>query len=130
MKVIDKGHVYSLLSLDGKYYQILRFVKRHDPVRPWRFPGNTNSHPGTTLQSVIRALIERVRYLQGQLWCFENAVILIALRTCLWLLEFRAARRHGGFYFKGLRFAETAPMCPICGHTICKHEPTAPGLRA
>jgi len=43
--------------------------------RPERFPGNTNSYPGTTLQSVIRCLINRLDYLQGQVRCKENAAL-------------------------------------------------------
>lgn len=31
------------------------------------------------------------------------------------------ARRHGKLYLKSPGFASTAPMCPSCGHTICKH---------
>jgi hypothetical protein len=121
MKVIDKGHKYELLTLDGELRQELRFVKRHDPVRPWRFPGNTESYPGTTLQSVIRALLERMRYLQNQIWSAENSLIISMLRFSLWLLEFRAARRHKRFYWFGWDYAESAAMCRICGHTVCKH---------
>ena len=120
--VIDAGHRYKLLSLDGFHSQELRFVKRCDVERPWRFPGNTDSYPGTTLQGVIRVLINRVVYLQGQIWCLENSVIQQLLRACLWLLEWRAARRHGRSYIHGLRFASEAAMCPECGHTVCKHS--------
>src|SRR5687768_16784057 len=95
MRVLDKGHEYELGSLDGDYVQRLRFVKRYDPVDPSKFPGNVNSYPGTTLQMVIRALLNRVRYLQGQKWCVENVLITFFLRASVWLLELRAARRHG-----------------------------------
>lgn len=122
MKVIDSGHTYELMSLDGGTPAELRFVKRCDPEKPWRFPGNKNAYPGTTLQNVIRAALERFRYLQNQIWCFENAVCIQMLRITLWLLEFRAARRHGRSYFKSLQFAEFAPMCPKCGHTVCDHD--------
>jgi hypothetical protein len=119
--VIDPGHRYHLLTLDGPLDQRLQFVKRCDMERPERFPGNTNSYPGTTIQSVIRCLVDRLDYLQGQVRCKENAVILGFLRSCLWLLEFRAARRHGRNYWHGLRFAAESPMCPKCGHTACEH---------
>lgn len=119
MKVIDRGHIYELESLDGGESQRLVFVKRFDPKDPSRFPGNFNAHPGTTLQNVIRALLERMRYLQGQIWCVENFIGIPLLRIALWLLEFRAARRHGRFFTHGLSFAENARMCPRCGHTDC-----------
>lgn len=121
MKVIDPGHIYSLASLDGECDQELRFVKRFDPSNTSRFPGNHNAHPGTTMQNVLRALLERLRYVQNQIWCPENCVGILCLRVALWLLEFRASRRHGRFYFKSITFAEKAPMCPECGHTFCKH---------
>jgi len=124
-KVIDPGHHYQLLVLDGfsNDERDLQFVKRCDRARPERYPGNTNSYPGTTLQSVIRCLIERLHYLQGQVWCLENWVILRALGLALWLLEFRAARRHKRFYWHGPKFATTARMCSMCGHTQCDCVP-------
>jgi hypothetical protein len=122
-KILDKGHAYVLLTLDGLGRQELVFVKRHDPNDPKRFPGNYNSHPGTTLQSVLRCCCERVRYLQNQIWAAENVLLLLMLRVAIWSLEFRAARRHGRSYWHGLTFAEQHPMCPDCGHTVCEHLP-------
>jgi hypothetical protein len=122
MKTIDPGHKYELATLDGGLPQTLTFVKRHDEENPDRFPGNTESHPGTTLQNVIRALLERFRYLQNQHACLENAICITFLRLSLWLLEFRAARRHGKFYLKSITFSENAPMCVKCGHTFCNHK--------
>lgn len=85
-KIIDPGHKYELLTLDGDLTQLLTFVKRHDPEHPERFPGNTESHPGTTLQSVIRCLMERVTYLNNQIPCKNNVAIFTRLAECLWLL--------------------------------------------
>ena len=130
VKVYDKGHEYELLILDRskreellKRYEpdILRFVKRCDLENPHRFPGNTNSYPGTTVQSVLRCLLERMRYLQNQHWCVENVFVIALFRFANWLMEFRAARRHGRTYFKTLNFAEFAQMCRKCGHTVCEH---------
>lgn len=117
--VLDKGHDYVLLALDGDFHQTLRFVKRMDHDGRNRYPGNTIQYPGTTMQSVIRCLLERLRYLQWQVWSIENAIVILALKLALWLFEFRAARRHGKFYFHSLKFAEHAPMCVCCGHTVC-----------
>lgn len=127
MQVIDPGHHYELATLDGGFPQQLVFVKRHSVEEPWRYPGNYESHPGTTLQNVMRALLERLRYLQGQIWAPENALIIGGLRLSLWLLEFRAARRHNRSYWHGLRFAEHAPMCAKCGHTDCRHAALGSG---
>lgn len=118
---LDAGHRYVLPSLDGEVRSVLQFVKRHDPLHPERFPGNTNSYPGTTLQAVIRVLLSRLDYLQGQIWCVENAIVRRLLHLCLWLLEFRAARRHGRGYWHSPNFAATDPMCAKCGHTACGH---------
>lgn len=124
IRSLDPGHRYELLSLDGHYPQTLQYVKRCDLQRPWRFPGNTNAHPGTTLQSVQRIQANRVRFLQNQIWAPENVLILFLMRCVLWLLEFRAARRHGKAFCRGLDHAEFAPMCPECGHTVCAHAET------
>jgi hypothetical protein len=120
--IIDPGHQYMLPSLDGYYPQRLTFVKRCDLANPARFPGNKDAYPGTTVQMVVRTLLDRLRYLQGQHWCLENVGVIFALRSVLWLMEFRAARRHGRRYFKSLSYAENAPLCPECGHTICEHQ--------
>jgi len=115
MRVIDPGHVYDLPGLDGGGPGRLAFVKRAGPG----YPGNLTAHPGTTSQAVMRALLDRLRYVQGQAWCAENWLCLLLMRLCLWLLEFRAARRHGRLYARGLKFAESAPTCARCGHTVC-----------
>jgi hypothetical protein len=130
MKIIDSGHKYNLLELDknptegdfsGTFGQTLTFVKRCDLNDPTRFPGNTNAYPGTTAQSVLRALINRTEYLQRQKWCFENVLSIFFLKVVNWLYEFRAARRHGFSYWKGLNYAYKMPLCQKCGHTKCEH---------
>jgi hypothetical protein len=122
MKIIDPGHFYFLKVLDkvpgDPDCEPLIFVKRFGP----KFPGNTCGYRGTTMQNVLRALCDRIRYLQNQVWAPENVVILFAFRLALWLLEFRAARRHGRSYFRSLDFAEKAPMCDHCGHTNCQED--------
>jgi hypothetical protein len=102
IQIIDPGHKYKLPSLDGKHEQVLQFVKRCDPGNPTRFPGNTNAYPGTTIQCVLRALLERFRYLQKQVWAPEN----IACKS---------------LYLVPLSHAEKALMCDECLHTRCHH---------
>lgn len=122
-EIIDVGHKYKLICLDGELNQTLQFVKRFDSKDPKRFPGNTNAYPGTTIQSVIQCLCNRVRYLDNQIPCVENKVILHNLQTCLLMLEQRAARRHNlEFTPNSLEALEFARLCVECGHTVCEHK--------
>ena len=123
MKILDVGHRYELLCLDGNKKQILQFVKRHDTKKPWRFPGNNNSYPGTTMQDVLHCLCNRIRYLESQIPCTENEAILHNLQQCLFLLEQRAARRHGlELPNVKIEWFELKKLCPKCGHTVCDHR--------
>ncbi len=115
MKVIDPGHMYKLLTLDGGREQNLVFVKRKGPG----FPGNKNKYPGTTCQSVLRALVDRVQYLDNQIPCRENKAILNNLKESIWLFEKRAADRHGLIFNSSMEETCQKPMCPTCGHTKC-----------
>jgi hypothetical protein len=121
---IERGHIYELLSLDGEIHQKLVFVKRLGG----KYPGNTGqAHPGTTVQSVIRALVDRVSYLTCQGDCLqqdtrEDIAIINNLRDCLFLLEHRAMREHGLDASQLTQHdAVHAPMCPQCGHVHCNH---------
>jgi hypothetical protein len=130
VKVIDPGHLYHLEQLDddGSSSQptALVFVKREGAGYPW----NVGHHPGTNLQEVLRALISRVKYLEGQESHPNNTIIIFALRHAIWLLEQRAAERHGRpFTLEAagiLRIEdssiEEAPTCPSCGHIGCAGE--------
>jgi hypothetical protein len=118
MEILDTGHKYRLHNLDGEGYQILTFVKRQGV----KFPKNLNAYAGTTSQDVIRCLLERGRYVQSQTFSIENIVVIFCLLIALWFLEFRAARRHGILYLHSFSFAENAPMCVLCTHTVCNCE--------
>lgn len=122
MKTIDPGHKYELLNLDGIGTQTLTFVKRFDPLDRSKYPGNSDAHEGTTIQSVIRALLERFRFLQNQIPCPENEMCISNLKECLWMLENRASQRHGISFKLTAEECETLPMCGVCGHVICGHE--------
>lgn len=121
-KILDPGHHFELLTLDGKSLDErhhLVFVKRCDKDNPLRFPGNHDSYPGTTLQSVIRCLHSRIAYLDGQHHCEENTEIMLLLRKANYLLEKRAAKRHDLAFDMTADEAIDAPMCPQCGHVTC-----------
>lgn len=93
MEVLDPGHKYRLFTLDGKSDVILTFVKRCDP--PNKYPGNSDSYPGTTIQDVLRCLIDRIQYLDLQKFNPINQQIIGLLRLSIWLLEIRAAENKG-----------------------------------
>jgi hypothetical protein len=116
MKVIDPGHEYELDSLDGDLPQKLVFVKREGAG----YPGNVGAHPGTNLQEVLRALIERCHYLDNQIPCPETTLVLGLLQSALYLLEARAARRHGRILDAPLGELENPrSKCSQCGHVGC-----------
>jgi hypothetical protein len=117
VRVLDPGHDYVLQSLDGEAPQRLTFVKREGPG----FPGNVGSHPGTTTQEVLRALIDRGEYVNRQVPCAETEAASALMKSALLLLETRAARRHDRVFadFPTLDEATTAPGCAKCGHVGC-----------
>jgi hypothetical protein len=124
MMILDKGHEYFLDTYDSDQYSrspILTFMKR----RGEGYPGNTSSYPGTNCQEVLRALIDRVKYLDGQIPCKENKQIVFHLRSALFLFEDRAAYRHGKRldlnYLKITDNIEDVPHCQTCGHIQCGH---------
>lgn len=114
-EIVDPGHEYLLDSYDGGESVRLMFVKREGEG----YPFNVGHHPGTNCQEVIRALINRVQYLQKQIPCDENLFTVDALRDALWQFETRAARRHGRTLAGIPLEIETEPTCKTCGHIRC-----------
>lgn len=116
MTVLDPGHDYVLDSLDGDSPQRLTFVKREGR----KYPGNVGSHPGTTTQEVLRALVERSHYVLGQAYCEETERVEMLLRECVVLLELRAARMHGRRLTASLDDVVWGRgKCLLCGHVGC-----------
>lgn len=117
MHVRDPGHDYVLASLDGNAPQRLTFVKREGSG----FPGNVGSHPGTTMQEVLRALVDRARYVNAQAPCAETEAGIALMQSALLLFELRANRRHDrvGPAFEDLDAAMNGETCSRCGHTGC-----------
>lgn len=124
MKVLDPGHTFELASYSGSppddvagFPNVLKFMKREGPG----YPGNVGHYEGTNCQEVLRALISRVKYLDTQVACEHNQMVLLDLRHALWLFERRAAARHG----REVRFfhpnwaIEDEPTCRRCGHIEC-----------
>lgn len=123
MRVIDPGHKYELTEYDGGTTQTITFMKREGDG----YPGNVGHYPGTNLQEVIRALIDRVQYLNTQIPHDENRVLVGKLRDCLLHLEWRAAGNHE-YQLEPLQLwdhwdddipIETLRTCVTCGHIRC-----------
>jgi len=118
VRIIDPGHRYALATLDGVLDQELTFVKREGA----NYPGNVGSHPGTTMQEVLRVLIDRCAYVNAQRPCDENRQVIASLRSALHVLELRAARAHGlssaSLQSDGIELLDT---CVTCGHIVCQH---------
>lgn len=119
MRVIVAGHQYALEHLDGTMEELLTFVKREGEG----YPGNVGSHPGTNLQEVLRALIDRLKYLDRQIPCHYNHLTISHLQDAFRLLERRAAERHGRncapFDYGATANIEKLPTCTKCGHVLC-----------
>lgn len=122
MDIIDPGHIYSLNILDdpgGYISDTLIFVKREGEG----YPGNIGHHPGTTTQEVLRALIDRTKYVDNQIHDTHNKAVLYYLRVAILHLELRAAKRHGReLLLFDLDKIEIQPVCIKCNHIGCKGE--------
>lgn len=114
MRIIDPGHLYAVVNVDGPGEQQIQFVRRRDHrgglVSPYT--------PGILSQELLRVLIDRVRYLNDEDPCTEDVQIIHALRDCLRLFESRAARRT----IEKLEMPEMSDACPICHHLLCTHN--------
>lgn len=118
MQVIDPGHFYRLKCLDepsGNGTALLQFVKREGPG----YPGNIGHYPGTTLQEVLRACANRLRYVNAQKPARESEAALGLVTGAIWMLENRAARLHGREPLLNDTVAEFGKCCPQCGHVGC-----------
>lgn len=122
METIDPGHVYALTCLDSPGVDrkvMLTFVKREGEG----YPGNEGHFPGTTTQEVLRALIDRTKYVNNQIYDQRNMQVLYHLRCAILELELRAAKRHGRKLFDfDLSKIENKMVCRKCGHIGCEGE--------
>jgi len=118
MKVLDEGHRFELASLDGdSAIQVLQFVKREGKG----YPGNVGHYPGTTSQEVLRALIYRAIYVNGQIPCWQTRLSIWLMAFVIKLYEYRAAKRHKR-EAPGLHDAVFGETCRKCGHVGCTGE--------
>lgn len=117
MKVLDPGHLYSLETLDGKELSVLRFVKREGS----KYPDNVGSYPGTTMQEVLRALVDRAKYVNHQTPAWETRLAVHLMTWVIWLFERRAAKRHRR-PTPSLRAVMCDATCSGCLHVGCMGE--------
>jgi hypothetical protein len=85
MTPVYPGHLYILDHLDGSGKTELQFVQRpvlHEPKE------------GVTNQEVLRAVIDRVKYLNTEVPWFGNSEIIYHLRMAIALHESRAITRR------------------------------------
>jgi hypothetical protein len=122
MKIFDAVHTYALDGYDGAARQLLIFMKREGPG----YPFNVGSYGGTNCQEVMRALIDRILYLDRQVACAENQIALAGIRSALYAFEIRAARRHGRELQSTVPNIETAETCGTCGHIDCGQDHVQP----
>lgn len=129
MRIKDSGHKYELAQYSStpgveshRVPDVLRFMKRIGD----RYPGNSGSgYSGTNCQEVLRALMDRCKYLNNQIPCEETEQIITQLRLSLYCFEVRAAREHGlnlQLSFDELGKIEELPTCRVCGHILCEHK--------
>ncbi len=88
MKIIDPGHIYELQQLGNDKTQAITFVKRSGGAISY-----DEEWSGLQTQEVLRALIDRTKYLYKVLPCRETEEALKHLRLALYLYEVRAYRR-------------------------------------
>lgn len=116
MYIVESGHTYQLECFDGFETLFLTFVKREGE----KYPGNVGTHPGTNCQDVLRVLIDRIKYLDGQIPDATNSYALKNLRYAIYYMELRAAKRHGRILPEfPIDEIELQSTCPKCGHVGC-----------
>lgn len=126
MRILEDGHQYALRHLESDGEETLTFCKRSGgPVE------YDDDHPGTTTQEVLRALIQRTRFVDDILQSDENLHVLLHLRKALFHLEARAWRRKQqkinrkdiveddmAVPFDAVNI-EHRKTCNLCGHILC-----------
>lgn len=135
MKVLDPGHSYEVEVYDGLLEGLthdIHFMKREGT----EYPGNKGTQAGTNCQELMRVLIDRLEYLDHQNPHPNNGAAIQALKFCIFMMEERAAQRHGIIDRLDMSYKQIHKLvtCKICGHVVCRHPdsgilPAADGLK-
>lgn len=101
MKILKEGHKYELESFDPGLddAQIIQFIEK-ELLRDGNDNGLlTTVCNGTTNEEVLKALIDRMQYLNEKHFCRENYIVITKLEEALMWLEKRTAawryKRYG-----------------------------------
>lgn len=123
MNVLEPGHVYEVVNVDGDDVQEIRFVRRRDDEA--RLLPQDDRDEGILSQELLRVLIDRTLYLNAEAPCPENVLIVHQLRGALVEYESRAARRT----IEKLPMPERQDVCEICQHILCDHRGEGRGVK-
>jgi hypothetical protein len=121
MEITDPGHSYRLRLYwpdGGTSYTTLpiHFIKKEGE----KFPGNVGSYSGTLTQEVLRALIDRLLYVNNQKHSRYTSLAIAALRMAFYELEQRVRdERDQPVLDVDIDFIEHYAACNVCGHIIC-----------
>lgn len=75
------------------------------------------------MQEVLRALIDRARYVNNQIYSDRTDNAIRLMEAAVWELEARAAERHGRLADFSISQAVRAEgKCGKCGHVGCKDD--------
>ena len=114
MRVLDPGHRYALPHLDGDGETTLQFVKREGHI----YPGNVGHEEGVNMQEVLRALIDRAVYLNGQIPSEDTTLAIHHMKLAVYAMEARAAHRHRRAP-PSVEDSVYGSTCRGCGHVGC-----------
>jgi hypothetical protein len=88
MRIVDPGHVYDLWQLGSDEPQRLTHVKRSGGAITY-----AEEWPGVQTQEVMRAEIDRMKYLNSVIPCVETQDAIWHARMVIFTFEARAWRR-------------------------------------
>jgi hypothetical protein len=89
MKILAPGHKYELENVGGEGVQQIQFIEKVKSGDDLKIVQN-----GTTTEEVISILIDRIKFLQVQLPCDENEVVISNLEGALTELQKRTEDRQ------------------------------------
>ena len=100
MKAVEPGHVYRLDHLESSGQLSLVFARQEPDDSDLTFIRRNSAaithpseHPGTNVQEVLRALIDRSQFLDSVVPCAETEDAIYYLRMAFFCYEARAWRR-------------------------------------
>ena len=119
MKVVDPGHYYTVRNFDSKCKeeQVILFVKRMGS----KYPGNNSAYSGTITQELLRVILNRLYYVNNQIWSPFTFCCIQLIKISIWLLECRAALKKG-LFIPSIKESIYGIICYKCGHVKCRHN--------